>query len=60
MKNIAFDLVATIDTEKEFDQLTVSELVAAVNKRLQDILAEGDLGAFGHFDEYEKEGEDKQ
>lgn len=53
MRNIMFDLAATIDTNKEFDQLTVPELVAAVNKRLHDILKMNDPGAFGFCDEYE-------
>jgi len=55
MRNIMFDLAATIDTEKEFEQLTVSELVEAVRKRLHDILKENCIEAFGYCDEYEIE-----
>jgi hypothetical protein len=55
MRNIMFDLAATINTEKEFEQLTVSELVEAVRKRLHAILEENCIGAFGYCDEYEIE-----
>jgi hypothetical protein len=55
MRNIMFDLAATIDTEKEFEQLTVPELVGAVRKRLDDILKENCIEAFGYSDEYELE-----
>jgi hypothetical protein len=50
-----FDLAATIDTEKEFEQLTVPELVGAVRKRLHAILEENCIEAFGYCDEYEIE-----
>jgi hypothetical protein len=53
MRNIMFDLAATINTEKEFEQLTVPELVGAVRKRLDDILRENTPEAFGYCDEYE-------
>ncbi len=45
-----FDLAASIETEKDFDHLTVSELVEAVRKRLENILAENNIEAFGFCD----------
>ena len=53
MKNIMFDLAVTIVTDKEFDKLTVVELVEAARQRLNQIAAENDLEAFGFSDEYE-------
>jgi hypothetical protein len=53
MRNIMFDMAATIDTEKNFEDLTVPELVEAVRKRLDDILRENTPEAFGYCDEYE-------
>jgi len=53
MRNIMFDLAATINTEKEFEELTVPELVDAVRKRLHDILRENTPEAFGYCDEYD-------
>ena len=53
MRNIMFDMAATINTEKNFEDLTVPELVEAVRKRLDDILRENTPEAFGYCDEYE-------
>lgn len=55
MRNIMFDMAATINTEKNFEDLTVPELVEAVRKRLDDILRENTPEAFGYCDEYELE-----
>lgn len=53
MRNIMFDMAATINTEKNFEDLSVPELVEAVRKRLDDILRENTPEAFGYCDEYE-------
>ena len=53
MRNIMFDLAATIETEKNFNDLTVLELVEAVRKRLDSILTENNVEAFGFCDEYD-------
>ena len=53
MKNIMFDVAATIESENSFEDLTTLELVTAVRKRLDQILADDDSGAFGFSDEYE-------
>ena len=53
MRNIMFDLAATINTEKNFEDLTVPELVEAVRKRLDDVLKENCIESFGFCDEYE-------
>ena len=61
MKNIMFDLAASIETEKDFEQLTVEELCQSVEKRLASIRSENTIEAFGFCDEYEVEeglGED--
>ena len=48
-----FDMAASIETEKSFEELSVSELVAAVCKRLHDILGENTIESFGFCDSYE-------
>jgi molecular chaperone GrpE (heat shock protein) len=53
MTNIMFDLAASIETEKDFNDLTVLELVEAVRKRLDTILAENNVEAFGFCDSYD-------
>lgn len=54
-RNIMFDMAASIETEKSFEELSVSELVGAVCKRLHDILKENTPESFGFCDEYEIE-----
>lgn len=54
MKHIIFDLCASITTEKEFDDLTMAELVAAMRSRLDDVEKQGDVEAFGSVDEIEE------
>lgn len=54
MKHIIFDLCASIHTEKEFDDLTMAELVAAMRSRLGDVEKQGDVEAFGSVDEIEE------
>ena len=49
-RNVAFDCCASLDTHKDFDKLTVSELVEAMRKRLDDIEKENNLEAFGLVD----------
>jgi hypothetical protein len=51
--NIMFDMAASIETEKSFEELSVSELVGAVCKRLHNILQENTIESFGFCDEYE-------
>ena len=51
--NIMFDMTASIETEKSFEELSVSELVEAVRKRLNDVVKENAIGSFGFCDEYE-------
>lgn len=51
--NIMFDMAASIETEKSFEELSVSELVAAVCKRLHDVLKENTIESFGFCDSYE-------
>ena len=53
MKSIMFDIAASIETDKRFDELTVSELVEAMRQRLDRVLLEDSLEAFGFCDEYE-------
>ena len=53
--NIMFDLAASIETEKEFEDITVAEFVAAVRDRLDAIEEEGCVDAFGFCDSYEVE-----
>jgi hypothetical protein len=48
-----FDCAASIETENEFDDLSVGDLAAAMRKRLDQIELEGEIGAFGFCDEYE-------
>lgn len=48
-----FDIAASIETDKRFDELTVPELVEAMCKRLDRVLLEDDLEAFGFCDEGE-------
>lgn len=48
-----FDLAASIVTEKNFDDLTVAELVAAVRRRLDSIEEDNEIEAFGFVDQYE-------
>ena len=55
MNNITFDVCASIKTDKTFEELTVTELIGAVLKRLAMIKEEHDLEAFGLVDEYEDE-----
>ena len=55
MKNIMFDIAASIITDKNFYDLSVSELIEAARKRLDIIEKEGDTEAFGFCDEYECE-----
>jgi hypothetical protein len=55
MKNIMFDLGATIITDKSFDQLSVEELCQAVEKRLVAIRSNDGKEAFGFCDEHEQE-----
>jgi hypothetical protein len=57
MKNIMFDLAAQIVTDKDFSDIPMSELIAAMRKRLDSIEAEADSEreAFGFCDEYEVE-----
>ena len=50
-----FDLAASIETEKSFSDLTVLELVEAVRKRLDSILAENSVEAFGFCDSHDVE-----
>jgi len=52
-QNVAFDCCASLDTHKGFDKLTVSELVEAMRKRLDDIEKENNLEAFGLVDSYD-------
>ena len=47
-----FDLAASIETEKDFNDLTVLELVEAVRKRLDSIETENNIEAFGFSDSY--------
>ena len=51
--NIMFDMAASIETEKSFEELSVSELVGAACKRLHNILQENTIESFGFCDEYE-------
>lgn len=53
MNNIIFDVAASIITDKAFDELTIQELVSAVRKRLDRIVEDDDIEAFGFCDEYE-------
>lgn len=55
MKNIMFDLAASIITDKNFYDLSVSELVDAARKRLDIVEKEGDTEAFGFCDECEQD-----
>jgi hypothetical protein len=57
MKNIMFDLAASIVTDKDFYDLSVSELVEAARNRLDIIEAENNTEAFGFCDEYESDEE---
>ncbi len=51
MKYIVFDCAASITTDKNFEDLTVAELVAAMRARLDRIEELGDVEAFGNMDE---------
>jgi len=50
-----FDIAAEIKTNKTFDELTVPELVEAMRQRLDRVLLEDSLEAFGFCDESEEE-----
>lgn len=54
-RNIMFDCAATIVTTKEFDDLTVAELVEAMRARLDRIQQGNEIEAFGLCDEYQEE-----
>jgi hypothetical protein len=53
LRNIMFDMAASIETTKDFSKLTVDELVAAMRKRLSEIKKANEIEAFGYCDEYE-------
>ena len=53
MRNIMFDVAASIVTEKKFEDLTVEELCAAVERRLSLIRRERSIESFGFCDEYD-------
>jgi hypothetical protein len=53
MKNIMFDLAASIVTDKDFYDLSMSEFIDATRKRLDSLEKEGDTEAFGFCDEYD-------
>lgn len=55
-RNILFDLAASIETEKEWPDLSTADLVNATRERLNQIELEGNAEAFGFCDEYEVEG----
>jgi hypothetical protein len=57
MKNIMFDLAASIVTDKDFYDLSVSELIDAARKRLDIIEEENNTEAFGFCDEYDQDEE---
>jgi hypothetical protein len=57
MKNIMFDLAASIVTDKDFYDLSVSELVEAARNRLNAIEKENNIEAFGFCDEYDHDEE---
>lgn len=53
MKSIMFDIAAEITTDKRFEDLTVPELVEAMRRRLNKVIADNDSEAFGFCDEGE-------
>jgi hypothetical protein len=57
MKNIMFDLAASIITDKDFYDLSVSELIEAARNRLDIIEEENNTEAFGFCDEYDQDEE---
>jgi hypothetical protein len=55
-----FDIAAEIITDKNFEDLTVLELVEAMNHRLLKVLINDDREAFGFCDECEDINSNKQ
>lgn len=52
-KNIMMDIAFSIDTDKEFEDLTKDELLGALLKRISDLHIHWELDSIGFCDEYE-------
>jgi hypothetical protein len=55
LRNIMFDVAASIETRKTFDELTIDEMVSVMRKRLAEIKRSNESESFGYCDEYEVE-----
>jgi hypothetical protein len=53
MKNIAMDIGFTIETDKEFEDLTQAEVLGALLRRIDSLLQCWEKDAIGYSDEYE-------
>jgi len=51
--NIMFDVAASIETTKDFDDITMAEFLDALRTRIDEIETEGCIEAFGFCDAYE-------
>jgi hypothetical protein len=56
--NYAFDVAAEIVSDKPFGEIPVSDLCAAMRKRLDEIEKTGTRDPFSSFDEMEAESDD--
>lgn len=52
-KSYAFDFAAEIVSDKEFHEIPVDDLVAAISERLMKVRSAKEREAFGLFDSYE-------
>ena len=55
MKNIMMDVAFTIETTKEFEELTQAEVVSALLKRVAGLLENWEPEAIGFCDSYDLE-----
>lgn len=53
--NYAFDFAAEIISDKEFHEIPIEDLVAAISERLARVKESQEREAFGLFDSYEDE-----
>jgi hypothetical protein len=50
--NYAFDMAASIESDQDFDDIPLADLIAAMRKRLDDIEAENNCEAMSLYDAY--------
>jgi hypothetical protein len=55
MKNIMMDVTFTVETDKEFEELTPSEIVGGILRRCRQLLDHWEPEAIGFCDEFEME-----